>query len=736
MLPSLGQVREGVGFAGRLLNSPIVEGVVSYAGIPLPKIGADIKKTRSEEALKDPTKTPKGIVNWIRERVLTYGVVAGVITGIGSAICGRLYISNPEGNGRIGWLGSVLKLFSLGSIASSMFSQYKGWYVKKVNGELAWQRYVLGGKIPDLMKDPDMSELKKHHETVHLLRYNPQETTDITRVENDIKQGKRVKAFFIGGSGTGKTHTMDHDAMLIKLYEEGKTESEKKEVVLKTISGGKLTDAVVGRGLAGQVLDTAKQLNPELAQLGEQAMGLLKDNPQAALQTAIAGMIDEAEKAKEKGQRLVILIDEMDKIWKMAVKDGNIDLSMIGLLATQFQRLLEYPDLDILITGNGTIREMCFLDELKKAGVKDDQIPTELIGLEQRLTKIRVHMSEPTFETQSKIIASRLIELQSKLNKPYEEFIDSIILNRLKTSLRIEQATALTVSDENKTQVETKLAEIIYNDLYGRFSNIDYDNSEKESLYLKSDPELYVEGRVFQGFSGRLISDAIMEKYCSDITSASAKGQDKSKITISGLRQYALDILRERANALGQTYGPHLNAFRQQRYAQEISDSERKEKLKQAEDLDSIKSLRQKCEEISSKISERSIHLSEEQIEFITQVITFLGPESILKLAINEINLHANQFLKLWDIKMIDKTEAKQQSVLPEGSSRKVLRERLAQLTNEEYETLTSKIDRDSLMSIVRSISDETISREIDPNNAEIIARANLATINKALRTT
>jgi len=746
-IPSGKQVSQTVGFVGNLLNHPIVEGSVGYAGIPVPLIGAKIKETRSEEALKDPSKTPKGPINWIRERLLTYGIVGGIIAWVGSFISGRMHVANPEENAKFAWLSGVLKLVGLAGIASSGFSQYKGWHVKKVNGNVAHQRYMNAGKIPDLMQDPNMDELKKRFETRHLIKHNRAEHGDIQRVENKILNGERVKVFYIGESQTGKTHTMSSNAMLIKQFEEEirilNPGQPRQEVVMKVVSAGKLSDSTSSRGLFGSVIDLAKNFNAEGAQAAEQVGNILKANPQEALELAVAGMLDEATKAKEKGQRLVILIDEMDKIWNMALKDNQVDLSTVGLIATRFQELLEFKDLDVLITGNGTLDQICFLDKLRAMkDFSDDQAP-ELMGLRTRLEEIRISMTTPTYATQSEIIANRILEAGKVLNKPLDEYLDPGIVAVLRQNCALND-TPIVINESNHAKVEEILAQIIDQALYSEVSKIDLKQPSMVDSYLHSNPEFVVEAKALAQLNGGYINNIIMDKYCTDIVSGCAKGLNKKMITLDGIHEYVQEILKGETEKLNKDYAVQITTRKRSIYDREIQAAEDKAKLTLFETVKPYKELREKYIEVAELYRDdpKAAHIKfggDEKHKLISEVGDFLDVDKILKFDTKErLSLKASQLLQRWNVELntVDVESANEvriAEILEANPDLKKLNERVSGLSEDDWTKLAGLPRED--MALIENHTTPTglLTVTKDVSKAVFNAKLGLAKINRAL---
>ncbi len=507
---------QAIGIFSKIMQSGLVQSATGYLGTPIPYIGSDVKTTRCREVYKKPELQP----SWVREKIPTFGIVGGILALFGGISLGR-YTSDPESPAaKLGFLGGMLKLAGLLGILGSIYSHVQGTFVRVNLGEEEQALYVARGDIPVMLKDADFDWAEKRgylrdKDSRHpqSMSYNPDEVRDVLRPIDQLWAGNNaVRAFYIGGPGTGKTHTMYHTLDQFRQY----AQSVGKKVSIKEVNADILATGVAKKNILQQTADVVKDVAGEAGQQVEQISSLLSVSTETRFQMVINSFIDFATEGPDDEIR-VISIDEIDKIWKLAEGDkGEVDLSKMAFIATRLQKLLECQKVHILMTGNGTVDEMCGIEKLKARGITD--VPPELVGLRSRLLGMQVHMTEATLPTACDMICKEL------------EGHENILSNDLKQRI---------ANINNDDKVHDKLG-LISDDIPGFDKFIAREDhltkvSPKVFEIENVDPNRLLTALAYTKIHGRIIHRAI-SKYVEDVQAGKVPGSNE--LTIDGLKKY------------------------------------------------------------------------------------------------------------------------------------------------------------------------------------------------------
>ena len=653
-------VSEGVNIFTRMLNSGVVQGTLSRCGLPVPGIGANIKNKYGDEKeqYKDQCKGP---VYWARERLFTFGIFGGIVAKILSFLIGRSQKADPENEGagaklfsKLAPIKFLLDIGALIGIGGSIYSQYHKLHVKAGVSDKAYIREVsrnVGVPLETVAHD----FLKGKADAARLLRYNRSkernEQKEVEDILTNVRNGKRIKKFFIGGAGTGKTHTMRKICNEIIEYEANQTSSPKREVVVRTLSIPDLGKRIAGtNSWLGNVQEAASALQVQGA---DAALGLFKNNPQTTLLHCLSGISDEIEAAHKQGKRYVLQLDEIDKIWTLAKNPETNKLEAGGIvseIALQLQQILEYENLDIILTSNAEASRMMGLDELVAEGKNEQSLPSQLVGLIDRINKIRTNMTTPDYDTQSRITAAYLMELKRTTNKTYEQLFANEILDQ------IPNYGSLPEQD-----FEDKLATLLYKDIYqstdpSNVRDIAIANIElNRSTHLSNNPDRYIEAAAFKTLNGRLIHEAIMEKYKDNIENCSALGGRLDQVTLTGINSYLRTVLQPAFDDINKRLEKQIGEAKVQQEQQRITEEEKTKKedavkadLNIRKAYQEVKDLETRFLKLTDVEVEKLISADQEKSEderITSRIDSFLSDECLLKTQPNRLKNRARFLL-------------------------------------------------------------------------------------------
>ncbi len=569
--------KQGLNFFSAIIQSGLVQTATGYLGKPVPGIGTN-KESRSRESYKDP-KAHSSWMFWLREKIPTFGNIGGVLAIFASVVLGRATQSDdPEKPGsRFGFLSTLLKWGGVLSVAGSIYSHFQGTFIAD---EEERSLYVLGGVLPEMLKDVDFNwakdqgYLRDEDSTDHSptsMSYNSDERVDILRPIEQLWSGESaVRAFYIGGPGTGKTHTMYHTLKQFEQY--GK--SKGKKVIIKELNGDVLAKGISKKSVLQQVADVAKDVAGEEGKALQQATDMLSTSTETKFQMAIGSLLDFANDCKDDEIR-VISIDEIDKMWKLAEgDDGTPNLAKMAFIAKRFQDLLNSNKVHILMTGNGTVNKMCGIENLMAKGIikREEDIPPELAGLRSRLLKVKVSMTAATLPTVCEMIGK-------ELGRYSDIQIDGVLQTRLSCGYNGNKHDTLgLVSDDDGIPGFDKF---IIRDEQEHVTKID-----KRIFDLDVDSNKLLTALAYTRIQGRIVNDAI-KKYVTDIRTGKVPSDrvleegGVKKITIAGLRKYIEEHAEfvEHKKALETEYAAEITTLNTTNERKRISEEQIQERL-------------------------------------------------------------------------------------------------------------------------------------------------------------
>lgn len=618
MVPGLGSVDEaaklankGMNILGRVANSGIVQGALKVAGRPVHGVGADLKDIYGADNWREKAKKEAtGPAFWARHHLLTYGILGGVGCWVGSLALGQFIKKDPETYGKLGPISGLLNIASFIGVAGSIYSQYHGIHYKAF-GDLEYGRAKFGGiqERSKVLTSVDDKHLKSQKELFgKFIKFNNSESKpeqdEVIRVFDEVNRGARVKKFFVGGAGTGKTHTMDAVCQAIKDYEaskELKDGEQRKEVVIKTLNISELVKALTAVNSkiseAGNVLD-AVGIDSGILALG-------KENPQLMLLTSIDAIIDEAKLAEKNGKRFVLYVDEIHQIWKLAKSGEGYDNPTLGIIANQFQKLLELNNIDVLMTSNEEPSSMMGFEKLAKEG-RTDELPQDLVGLVDRLRKVRVAITEPEFETQARIAAAYILNLPEELGVSRDKIYSDEVKNILSSKRQNESE-------------EDALTRVIYEQNYVQKGVLSVD-TRRAKHYLSRNPEAFFNAKALEKLNGRLIHNAINVNYGSDLITKPKDGQVAPKVTIAGVGNYLMRILAGEREDVKKMYESDLREIDDVRFREGLALEERQNQEEQR-----ILKLREREDELNEPF--RDVFKLFEDNHASSEMIAMIGEE-------------------------------------------------------------------------------------------------------------
>ena len=466
----LGQILQGASRGvGMLHKWPRIRKAVGYLGVP---ILHDLKKEFGANSEKFDPKTRTGISYFIK-RNFTWGVLISLLAGVGLAVKRFFLRGNAQQEQETpsllkGFINLVSKILVPGGVISSMYADSQSFNVEATCGSAGVRKRAResGPEDKPFFEPRDISSLRKQikHSIMRWNKNVPHIQPDGTTKYEDEQERivalaaapvGTIKGIFLGGVGTGKSVGMDEVCGWASVYlEETKLDKRAgiKEIASVRLDMNRLVSKI------NNPHDTASFLT-DLANLSQsekaaQLAGFMQKRKIDELTNILGSIPDLIFDARKRGVRLIVQIDEIDSIWKLALnneKENPVDFDVLELIARQFQSIIDAKsEIDILMTTNADSPEEIL-------GIKqfpEEKIPVGLRGLLDRVTQLIYRVSHPTPKTQSQQIAAYLLELKnnSELNNPT---LEKLLAPELYEPIK----------DVSENEREDKLAEAIYKKL-------------------------------------------------------------------------------------------------------------------------------------------------------------------------------------------------------------------------------------------------------------------------------
>ena len=472
VIPNIGfgQILQGASRGvGMLQKWPAVRKAVGYLGVP---IFHDLKKEFGPNSEKFDSKSRTGL-SYFLKRNFTWGVLASLLAGVGLVINKFALKGNASQEQEApsllkGFINLISKVLIPGGVVGSVYADSQFYNVEAMCGPAGVRKRERESMSKDdkpLFEPRDISSLRKQvkHSIMRWNRDVPHKQADGTTKYEDEQERVvalasapvgTIKGIFLGGTGTGKSVGMDEVCGWTSVYLE-ETKADKragiKEIASVRLDMNRLVSEIYNPNDVSSFLsDIANVSQNEKA---TQLAGFMQKRKIDKLTNILGSIPDLVFDARKRGIRLIVQIDEIDSIWKLALneQENRIDFEVLELIARQFQSIIDAKSgIDILMTTNAdSPEEILGLKQFPKG-----EIPVGLRGLLDRVTQLIYRVSHPTPKTQSQQIAAYLLELRNspELNNPT---LDKLLAPELYEPIK----------DVLENEREDKLAKVIYEKL-------------------------------------------------------------------------------------------------------------------------------------------------------------------------------------------------------------------------------------------------------------------------------
>ena len=479
-----------------------MEKVCANAGRPVfanPKKQFEVQR---EKLLKGEKIPERGFFDYIKD-FFAWGDVLGILGLIGWAVTGKFIqpIATEQGQqpptlGQkiIKWLTRGL---TFGGFGLARLAQFKGIPYKHILGEDKYAQFVLdqieaktGKKI---FEDLDVNKLILQSKNSNQ-EYN-KDVSDFMKHKARAVDGM-FSGFLYGPSGTGKTSGIKD--LCGKWAETVISQGNKVRVKQFNFEG--LESYIEGES------ETLDKISSAAGRIdGEAAEGIksLKTDPLTLIEIVLNKIDFEKEKAKQNGEKLVIVLDEVDKIFPIDELQG-VSQSRLKRLLMRFQNLVEEG------RGNVWMASNFGMEYFERIPVHHEAAKAGLIG---RLKNMMCHIDLPDKEAQSRITANYLLSLSQRLGQEDknlaspEKIFDGGVRSSMRGSNKYEQRKRLAVKTSSSV------------------SKFDECNSYREPTGKK------------RMISGRNIMDAITnslrERFLGEKDEAKERGKNPNSVRVS-----------------------------------------------------------------------------------------------------------------------------------------------------------------------------------------------------------
>lgn len=397
--------------AANLQNKPkIVEKITGVLGTSLL---VDVNKEFTQ-TLQNPQGAKKGAwgssVHFLKKYVATWGILGGLLAGIGSLVTGRMQKLNETPNPWLGTITGALRFLVLAFPAASIWGQVSGAVNRVANIDTS---LFLKGKGNEILnkfgfaKTVTKEDLEKTKQARIIL--SPSEER---RIENHLTEvsAKPVKCLVIGPQSSGKAETVGKIACRIHEFETLENTQNKREVVVEKIDCAEVIEKLQQKAGQNQLLSDIAGLLPG------KFSGLISLDGYQLAPAVIYGIQQRIDNAKAQGnKRLVVELVNVDKLWDLAKRTEGIDLGVISEIEDALCSLLNKSnEYDVLVTSSiaddktlGLHAKYASLgDDFKKSGVGN-----KLSEAVNALEPVMISPLEKNKSTKAQIIASALKSL-------------------------------------------------------------------------------------------------------------------------------------------------------------------------------------------------------------------------------------------------------------------------------------------------------------------------------------
>lgn len=441
-------VKEGLSWISQLGEVGPVQTALGYVGCPV----TNLKKTYY------PAGNEK-VGPFLKRHVFTWGIIGSIVASVVGFFAGKVQTKAGEETPKlIGWIRWGAHILTLGLFAGSVYSSAKGIPTKVFLSPL--ERMVLEGKkfLDHLLKPLNIKPTKYSDSP---LRYPEITSTRIKQNNLLINMDEGKQAFLVGRTRTGKTKFAELIMGMIKDHEDSKPAGTagKREVVTFEIKGSELLEVVTHKNPASEAYQKlakkfGEELFAELLQSSTSGVEILQGIAQC--------LVKKYDEERGQNRRLVVLLDECDRLTDMAKKDGKIQEELMTPIYDAFADIFENRNNDIFLTSNQDLEEMWGVKIEKDAnGIPLPPKGSKAEKLIGRIGPIYIPVHMPDEEAKCKVIGVYLRQIYKKNPNLFDGKLGAVIEKANAASDPNDpESFDLILGDEIQKYIDDKLIEV------------------------------------------------------------------------------------------------------------------------------------------------------------------------------------------------------------------------------------------------------------------------------------
>lgn len=390
--------------------------LVGYIAQPIFVNIRDVEQKKLEEEDSDEKKIDPTPAAKLWQKLKENFAVGDLISVAGTLLLiVDSYVFKEDKEGHTSLIGQIIKGLSLGMTFGGSLVAMLGRSMDLHRSVALGDEYAefmldsaerKGKKIFEIYSDEKKTQLKKEAEYLDkvLVYKSGVRESVLERFEKE-----EIGGIFDGPPGTGKTDGVKCIlGKWMKRIEQEGFEAKVAELNLANFDDYlKEVKSEKGKALEAIVASSDIQISPEASFANNQGLMVLEVLIRK-IQKLSAKVDKHNHNSKDKQQKLVVFIDEFDKVFDTATLQG-CDKARLKALLIQFNEL--FVKKDLLLTSNLSLEEM--VNRIKiHLYIDDDNDGREVWEpLRDRLSsKNRVRIEKPAALEQAEIIASRLLE--------------------------------------------------------------------------------------------------------------------------------------------------------------------------------------------------------------------------------------------------------------------------------------------------------------------------------------